>query len=110
MADEFFTGDLTEGIADIPSDSIVSRTLLGNPHLKAVLFGFAAGQELSEHTASVPAIIHILEGEATLTLGGQARPAGPGAWAYMPANLKHAVLAKTPVKMLLLMLRAGEKP
>jgi quercetin dioxygenase-like cupin family protein len=98
---------LQEKLPEIPADSIVSRTLHTDAQVKVVLFGFAAGQELSEHTASMPAIIHILQGEGTLTLGGDVRPAGPGTWVHMPAGLPHALVAKTPVVMLLTMLRKG---
>jgi len=37
--------------AQVPPDGILSRTLHNDEQLKVVLFGFAAGQELSEHTA-----------------------------------------------------------
>ena len=107
MSNDTYITNLAEGITDIPGDSIVSRTLLGNADVKTVLFGFAAGQELSEHTASMPAIIHILAGEGTLKLGENAHAVTAGAWAYMPAGLKHAVTAKTDVRMLLLLLRGG---
>lgn len=92
-------------VAAIPDESIVSRTVFrGEDNLKAIVFAFAPGQELSEHTASVPAIIQILEGECTLTLGEDRYEVQAGAWARMPAQLKHSVLAKTPVKILLIML------
>ena len=35
----------------LESDSILSRTIYNDNQVKAVLFTFAAGQELSEHTA-----------------------------------------------------------
>ena len=53
-----------------PVDGTLSRTIHQDERLKAVLFHFGAGQELSEHTASTPAIIHFLEGDADVTLGG----------------------------------------
>ena len=90
---------------DIPADSILSRTIYGDEQVKAVLFNFAAGQELSEHTAAVPAIIHILQGEAQLTLGSDTMEAHGGTWVRMAANLPHSLLARTPVTMLLLMLK-----
>ncbi len=93
--------DFTEPIPEIPSDSIISRTIYQDDQVKVILFGFAAGQELSEHTASKPAIIHIVQGKARLTLGGDAMPAGEGAWAHMPPQLPHSVFAETPVTMLL---------
>jgi quercetin dioxygenase-like cupin family protein len=102
-----FVANLGELLPEIPADSIVSRTLFSDDQVKAVLFGFAAGQELSEHTASTPAILHILEGQATLTLGDQTQAAGPGTWVHMPARLPHALVAQTPVVMLLLLLRGA---
>ena len=99
----YFPG-IAETIDSIPTDSIVSRTIYRDDELKAIVFAFAPGQELSEHTASMPAIIQILEGECDLTLGTDHFSASAGAWARMPANLPHSVFARTPVKMLLLML------
>ena len=87
-------------------DSIVSRTVHDDETVKAILFGFAAGQSLSEHTASMGAIIHILEGEATLTLGDDVKAAGAGTWVHMAPRLAHSVDAKTPLKMLLLLLKS----
>lgn len=101
-----FIHNLEAELSDILPDSIISRTFLTNEELKAILFGFATGQELSEHTASVPAIIHILSGDARLTLGSDSYDASPGTWAYMPARMPHSVYAKTPVKMLLIMLQS----
>ena len=106
MNDTYLT-DLNAQLPAIAPDSIVSRTLYGDEQVKAVLFGFAAGQELSEHTASTPAIIHILQGQATLTLGDKTQAAGAGTWVHMPARLPHALLAQTPVVMLLLLLRGS---
>lgn len=88
-----------------PADGILSRTIHDDDHVKAVVFGFGAGQELSEHTASRPAILQFLTGEATLTLGGQTVEAVPGTFVHMPAGLKHAVRAASPTVMLLLLLK-----
>ncbi len=90
---------------DVPADGILSRTLYADERVKVVQFAFAAGQELSEHTAAVPAILQILRGEARLTLGDDSVDVCPGAWSHMPAHLPHSVLAKTPVVMLLVLLR-----
>lgn len=95
-----------DDVAAIPEDSILSRTLLDTPEVKLVLFHFAAGQALSEHTASMPAIIQIVSGEARLLLGDEERAAQPGAWVYMPAHLKHGVYATTPVIMVLQLIKS----
>lgn len=91
-------------ITDIQKDSIVSRTIYKDRQVKVVLFGFDAGQALSEHTAAQPAVIHILSGEGTLTLGDAVKEVQPGAWVHMPPGMKHSLIAKTPLKMLLLLL------
>ncbi|MBT6155044.1 MAG: cupin domain-containing protein [Planctomycetaceae bacterium] len=88
-----------------PADGILTRTLHNDDQLKAVLFGFAEGEELSEHTAAMPAILHFIQGEATLTLGTDQVEAQPETWIHMPANLQHSVRTKTPVIMLLLLLK-----
>jgi quercetin dioxygenase-like cupin family protein len=90
---------------DIPADGILSRTIYNDDQLKAVVFAFAPGQELSEHTASMPAIIHIVKGEAVLTLGDDTIEARAGTWVHMPAQLRHSLRARTPMVMLLLLLR-----
>lgn len=93
--------------AQPPADGILSRTLFDDARVKVVLFGFGAGQELSEHTASKPAIVHFLQGEAVLTLGDDRIDAVAGTWAHMTAGLKHAIQARTPTLMLLLLLKGG---
>lgn len=107
MPEYFYIADLAAQVPDVPADSILSRSVYNDERVKVSVFAFAPGQELSEHTASVPAIIHILEGEATLTLGIDKYAAAAGAWVRMPAQLPHGVLAKTPVRMLLIMLPGG---
>jgi len=100
--------NVSELVQDMQPDSIISRTFLSAEPLKAVFFGFDAGQSLSEHTSNKAAILHILEGEGTITLGGDSHQATAGTWIYMPPNLKHSVQAETPLKMLLLMFSASE--
>jgi quercetin dioxygenase-like cupin family protein len=73
--------------------------------LKAVLFGFAQGEELSEHTASMLAVLHFLQGEAKLTLGDDTPEARPGTSVHLPKSLRHSIQAQTPVVMLLLLLK-----
>jgi quercetin dioxygenase-like cupin family protein len=100
----FFTKNVTELIKEIPADSIVSRTFYEADRLKAILFGFAPGQELSEHTAARPAILHFLQGEADLTLGEDAMSVQSGSLAYMQPHLSHSIVAKSEVIMLLYLL------
>lgn len=101
-----FHPNLSSEIGLISKGTILSKALTTTEKVKVTLFGFDTGQELTEHTAAYPAILHFLEGEASLTLGGDLLTAEPGSWAYMPAHLPHSLVAQTPVKMLLIMLVA----
>jgi quercetin dioxygenase-like cupin family protein len=105
MKPYLFFEDLAAATPNLPSDSILSRTFYEDAQMKAILFAFAPGQELSEHTASHPAILHFVRGEADLTLGGEAHTAGPGSWAHMDANLPHSIKARTSVIMVLLLFK-----
>lgn len=91
--------------AEFARDAIVSKSLVENDHHKIILFTLSAGQELSEHTASVPAAIHVVRGVGTVELAGQEHEARPGMLYYMPAELRHAVRARGDLAFLLTMFR-----
>jgi quercetin dioxygenase-like cupin family protein len=103
MTPPFIHLDLTTALPEPPADSILSRTIHQDEAAKVVLFRFAPGQELSEHTAAVPATVHILDGTGELVLGPERFTAQPGTWAHMPPRLPHSVRADTPLTMLLIM-------
>lgn len=84
---------------------IASRVLAKTTGGNLTLFAFDRGQGLSEHTTPFDALVMVLEGSLTLTIGGEAVPATPGTVVRMPANVPHAVDAGEPARMLLLMLR-----
>ena len=105
LGDYTYINDLTGIMPDVADDTIISRTFLDEENVKGILFGFAAGQELSEHTAARPAILHFLSGEAELTLGPDKSTAKAGTWVHMPAHLPHSIVALTPVVMILLLVR-----
>ena len=91
--------------AEPPADGILSKTIYQDNQIKAVVFGFSQGQELSEHTAAKPAILFFVKGEATVGLGDDVQEAQAGTWVHMSAGLKHSIKAKTPMVMLLLLLK-----
>jgi quercetin dioxygenase-like cupin family protein len=82
-------------------NGIVSRTLMRTANSRVVLFGFAEGQELTEHTSTQSALVQILSGECEFSLAGKARVMKAGDLLYMPPNLPHAVKATTQFSMLL---------
>ncbi len=93
-------------LIDYAADSIVSKTLLDKSAGNLTLFAFAQGQRLSEHTSPFDAVVHVLNGKTTLTIGGKDIEASAGQLVIMPANVPHAVTASEPFKMLLIMIRS----
>ena len=69
------------------------------------MFSFGQGQEPSEHTASKPAMLFFVKGEAVVGLGDDVKDAGAGTFVHMTLGLKHSIKAKTPVMMLLVLLK-----
>ncbi|HAI10737.1 MAG TPA: cupin [Phycisphaerales bacterium] len=104
MSTAITISDLANAV-QIPEKGTLSLTLAQDEFTKLVLFGFAQGQELSEHTAAVPAMIQQISGEAQWTLGEEKIDAKPGTLSYMPANLPHSISASTPCVMLLTLLK-----
>ena len=101
MSDQFVMMTALQEQVAVAADSIVSRTLFTGEDVRVILFVFAAGQELSEHTASRPALIHILEGAGTVGLGSETFDASPGLLVHMAAGLPHSIVATTELRMLL---------
>jgi quercetin dioxygenase-like cupin family protein len=93
----------------VPQKGILSHTLYNDEQAKIVLFGFAAGEELTSHTAPMPATIQILSGEVTLILGPDICEAGPGCLVHMAPQLTHGIVAKTPATVLLTLLKAARQ-
>jgi quercetin dioxygenase-like cupin family protein len=90
--------------ANVPARGIHSQTLSKAGGVELVLFAFAAGEQLSEHTSARPAIIHVLAGEADLTVETQSHAAVAGTWVRMDAGTRHALVAKSPMVMALYLL------
>ena len=86
--------------------AIVSKTLMDRKTGTLTLFAFDAGQGLSEHTAPFDATVHVLDGQADLTIGGRPVSVRAGQLIIMPANVPHAVQANQRFKMLLIMIRS----
>jgi len=86
--------------------SVVSREVLKRPTGTVTVFAFAAGQGLSEHTAPFDALVHVVDGEAQVTIGGSSMTVTAGQVVVMPANVPHALHAEKSFKMMLIMIRS----
>lgn len=93
-------------MADYQEGAVVSRQITKEEAGNVTLFAFDVGQGLSEHTAPFDALVHVLEGEAEISISGQTFDLKAGDAIIMPANQPHALHAPQRFKMLLTMIRA----
>jgi quercetin dioxygenase-like cupin family protein len=93
-------------LVEYSADSIVSKTLIDTKAGTITLFAFDKGQGLSEHTAPYDVVVQIIDGDAEITIGGNAVKTTEGNMVVMPANVPHALQATNRFKMLLTMIRA----
>lgn len=92
---------------DYAAGSVVSKTLVKKETGTITLFSFDAEQGLSEHTAPFDAVVHVLDGEAEISIGGRTQTVHAGEIIIMPANIPHALKAVQRFKMLLVMIRSN---
>lgn len=102
MAEPIFLKDHIE----YSQGAIVSKTLKQNPVGNITLFAFDEGQGLSEHSAPFDAVVFVIDGEGSFTIGKEVHDLKAGQLITMPANVPHSVKAVKRFKMLLIMLRA----
>ena len=82
-------------------NGVVSRTLFANSVTRVVLFAFAAGQSLSEHSTPRAAIVQVLSGRCEFDVNGKTHNLTAGDLLHMPPGAAHAVRAAEKFSMLL---------
>ena len=86
--------------------SVVSRQITKAESGNVTLFAFDAGQELSEHAAPFDALVHLLDGEAEISISDRSFALNIGDAIVIPANQPHTVRGMMRFKMLLTMIRS----
>jgi len=95
-----------KSLIDYQDGSVVSREIIRKSTGTITLFAFDQGQGLSEHTAPFDALVIILDGQAEITISGQAYDLTEGQVIILPVNEVHALKAISKFKMLLVMIRS----
>jgi quercetin dioxygenase-like cupin family protein len=93
-------------LVDYQPGGIVSRQMVKKATGNITAFAFDAGQELTEHTSPFDALVQVVDGDAEISLSGQAHRVHAGEMILLPANVPHAVKAVSRFKMLLTMIRS----
>jgi len=100
---------LLQALVRPTEQGIASRVLAKTSGGNLTLFAFDAAQGLTEHTSPFDALVMVLEGSLTLTIGGTSVRATPGTIVRMPAGVPHALDAPEAARMLLIMLRDSQE-
>lgn len=88
---------------------IVSRTLVQNKAVSITLFAFDKGEEISSHESTGDAMVYILDGSASITVGANVHKLTSGQTIVMPAGIPHALEASEPFKMMLVVVFPSTK-
>jgi quercetin dioxygenase-like cupin family protein len=83
----------------------VSKVILRDERLNVTVFGFDAGEGLTEHQAAQAAVVQVLVGRLSFMAGGEEYDAGPGFWLHMSPGTPHSLIAREPTVMLLTLIR-----
>jgi quercetin dioxygenase-like cupin family protein len=86
---------------NFPDSGVLNTVIWKDATCQYSLFCLAAGTEISEHTSTRNATVHVIAGSGTLTLAGQPIALEPGVFIVMAANAPHALEATANLAFLL---------
>ena len=94
-----------EDSIEYTSGGVISKQILKSKGGNVTLFSFDKGQGLSEHTASLDAIVQVIDGKVKITLDDNLHYLNKGDSIILPANVPHTLDAVESFKMLLTMIK-----
>jgi quercetin dioxygenase-like cupin family protein len=97
-----------DGLVAYSAGAVVSRTLIKGDTGSVTVFSFDKGEGLSEHAAPFDALVHVLDGEAEITVGGVVHRVKAGQMIVMPGGTPHALKAIVRFKMTLFLARVKD--
>ncbi|MCX8106420.1 MAG: cupin domain-containing protein [Ignavibacterium album] len=89
----------------IQDKSIVSRQIIKKPNGNITLFAFDKDESLTEHTSPYEALVQIVKGRMTITIGGKPFQVGEGEIILLPPDIPHGLVALEATVMLLTMIK-----
>lgn len=89
----------------IQDNSIVSRQIIKKPNGNITLFAFDKDESLTEHTSPYEALVQIVKGRMTITIGGNPFQVEEGEIILLPPDIPHGLVALDKSIMLLIMIK-----
>ena len=91
---------------EIPDEGTLSKVLYSDDRIRVVGFAFDSGQELSEHTATIPVVVQVVSGRFRFDAEGESWEIDPSSWMHLDASVPHSVVALEPSRLLLTLLKS----
>jgi quercetin dioxygenase-like cupin family protein len=91
-------------MAPLKPGGVMPVSVLKSTGANVVVFAFDAGSTLREHTAQLPALIQVLEGEVVVTVDGQDVPLKPGGLLHLERHVPHSIHAAAEARVQLTVL------
>lgn len=88
---------------------VSSMTLVQLPELGITLFAVGQGQQIRKHTTPGDALVQVLDGAATITIGENRYRVAAGESIVMPAHIPHSLEADEEAFKMLLVVVKGKK-
>ncbi|MBM4062141.1 MAG: cupin domain-containing protein [Planctomycetes bacterium] len=104
-AQDVATANLLEAVP-VVAGAIVSKTLVDCGSGKWIVFAMDGGQAISEHHTPFFLTVLVLDGKLDFAVGGKKHTLGPGDWLCAPSNAEHDLVAASPTRFLLTLVRA----
>jgi quercetin dioxygenase-like cupin family protein len=96
--------DLATELPVTPS-ATTSRVVIANDVVRVVAFAFDAGEELTEHTSTMPVVVQVLRGRLRFGVAGQQHELAAGDAVYLAPDEPHSLEALEPALVSLVMVR-----
>jgi quercetin dioxygenase-like cupin family protein len=77
----------------IQDGGVVSKVVHRSEGINVTVFGFDAGEGLTEHQAPRVAVVQVLSGGLRFRVDGEELELGPGSWLHMTPGTPHSLLA-----------------
>ena len=88
-----------KSLVDYQDGQVVSKTLVQNDYVSVTIFSFDKGEEISTHASGGDAMVTVLEGTGSFTIGGDVFILNEGETIVMPKDVPHAVFGEEKFKM-----------
>ncbi|MDO5826091.1 MAG: cupin domain-containing protein [Methanosphaera sp.] len=95
-----------ESLIDYQDKSVVSTEIIKKDTGTVTLFAFDKGEGLSQHSAPFDALVQVIDGTVEITIDKKPYTLNKGDMIIMPANVPHALSAKSRFKMILTMIKS----